>query len=178
MRLTQSEFNESFRQVFTIHLPVRWPHFTPLIRTLTTGHLHLGTVTMHRGFRTSTPSSPTPPRRAAPPPKTQHTAQKGGDTSMRVLQVAVKNPAPLPHLQVGPGLCLRHYMEQASDVTGTPVPHTDDGHPLCLSYHLKGVCNSNYGSRHAHRNLYSHKQGVLSARKSRFCAAQPPVSEI
>ena len=36
VRLIQTDFNESFRQVFTRHLPVRWPHFTPLIRTLTT----------------------------------------------------------------------------------------------------------------------------------------------
>ena len=30
-RLIQNEFNESFRQVFTSHLLVRWPHLTPLI---------------------------------------------------------------------------------------------------------------------------------------------------
>ena len=38
VRLIQTEFNESLRQVFTSHLLVCWPHLTPLIRTLTTGH--------------------------------------------------------------------------------------------------------------------------------------------
>ena len=31
VRLVQTKFNESFRQVFTSHLLVCWPHFTPLI---------------------------------------------------------------------------------------------------------------------------------------------------
>ena len=48
--LIQTKFNESFRQVFTSHLPVRWPHLTPLIRTLTTGHFRPDTVTMPGGF--------------------------------------------------------------------------------------------------------------------------------
>ena len=30
VRLIQTQFNESFRQVFTSHLLVRWPHLTPL----------------------------------------------------------------------------------------------------------------------------------------------------
>ena len=30
-RLIKNEFNENFRQVFTSHLLVRWPHLTPLI---------------------------------------------------------------------------------------------------------------------------------------------------
>ena len=29
VRLIQIEFNESFRQVFTSHLLVHWPHLTP-----------------------------------------------------------------------------------------------------------------------------------------------------
>ena len=66
-------------------------------------------------------------------------------------------------------------MEKA---TGAPVPQTDDGRPFCLSYHLKGVCNSNCCGRHAHRTLYPHEQGVLSAWKSQFCTAPPPVTEI
>ena len=31
VQLVQTEFNKRFRQVFTRHLPVRWPHVTPLI---------------------------------------------------------------------------------------------------------------------------------------------------
>ena len=50
VRLIQTEFNKSFRQVFTSHLPVHWPHLNPLIRTLTTGHFHPDTVTMPGGF--------------------------------------------------------------------------------------------------------------------------------
>ena len=68
--LIQNEFNESFRQVFTIHLPVRWPHFTPLIRTLTTVHFHLDTVTMPGGFRHNLPTAITPHQTIAPPYKT------------------------------------------------------------------------------------------------------------
>ena len=48
--LIQTEFNKSFSQVFTSHLPVCWPHYTPLIITLTTGHFHPGTVNMPGGF--------------------------------------------------------------------------------------------------------------------------------
>ena len=29
VRIIQTEFNKSFRQVFTSHLPVCWPHLTP-----------------------------------------------------------------------------------------------------------------------------------------------------
>ena len=90
----------------------------------------------------------------------------------------VQNPAPLPHHQVGPGFRLRQSMDQAEETTGMPVTQTDDSRPFCLSYHLKGVCNSNYGDRHAHRTLSSHEQGVLSAWKSRFCTTQPPVNKI
>ena len=44
VRLIQTEL--SFQQFFTSHLPVRWPHLTPLIRTLTMGHFRPDTVTM------------------------------------------------------------------------------------------------------------------------------------
>ena len=50
VQLIQTEFNKSFRQAFTSHLPVLWTHFTPLICTLNTGNYHLGTVTMPEGF--------------------------------------------------------------------------------------------------------------------------------
>ena len=58
VRLIQTEFNESFRQVFTSHLPVHWPHPTPLIRTLTTGHFRPDTVKMPGGFRLNMPTAP------------------------------------------------------------------------------------------------------------------------
>ena len=57
VRLIKTEFNESFRQVFTSHLPVRWHHLTPLIRTLTTGHFLPDTVTMPGGFRLNVPTA-------------------------------------------------------------------------------------------------------------------------
>ena len=60
IRLIQTDFNESFCQVFTSHLPVRWPHFTPLIRTLTTGHFHPDTVTILGGFRHNQPTAIAP----------------------------------------------------------------------------------------------------------------------
>ena len=57
VRIVQTEFIESSRQVFTSHLPVRWPHFTPLIRKLATGHFHPGMVIMPGGFRPSMPAA-------------------------------------------------------------------------------------------------------------------------
>ena len=79
VQLVQTEFNESFRQVFTSHLPVCWPHFTPLILKLTKGHFPPVTVTMPGGFRTSIINTPTPQRTSAPPLKTQAPAQCRGD---------------------------------------------------------------------------------------------------
>ena len=78
VRLIQTEFNESFCQVFTSHLPVHWPHFTPLIRTLTTRYFHPDTITMPGGFQHNLPTPITPHQNTAPPYKTP-TAQRGGD---------------------------------------------------------------------------------------------------
>ena len=39
VKLGLNESNKSGRHVFTSHLLLRWTHITPLIRTLTTGHL-------------------------------------------------------------------------------------------------------------------------------------------
>ena len=127
---------------------------------------------MPGGFRHNLPTAITPHQNTAPPYKTT-TAQRGGDQYTATSKVAIQNPTPLPHLQVGPGFRLWQSMEQAERTTGAPVPQTDDGHPLCLSYHLKGVCNSKCGGRHAHRMISQHEQGVLSVWKSRFCAAPP-----
>ena len=66
IRLIQTEFNESFRQAFTSHIPVHWTQFTPLIRTLTTGNFHPGTVTMPGGFRKSLPTTVAPHQSAGP----------------------------------------------------------------------------------------------------------------
>ena len=79
VRLIQTEFDESFRQVFTSHLPVLWTHFTPLIRTLATGHFHPGTVTIPWGFWHSLPTTITAHRTAAPPHKTLTTVQRVGE---------------------------------------------------------------------------------------------------
>ena len=108
VRLIQTEFNESFRQVFTSHLPVRWPHLTPLIRTLTTGHFHSDTVTMPGGFQLNIPTALTPYQEKSPPHRAP--AQRGGYDHTATSQVVVQNPNPLPHLQVGPGFRLRQSM--------------------------------------------------------------------
>ena len=176
VRIIQTEFNESFRQVFTSHLPVRWPHLTPLIRTLTTGHFCPDTVTMPGGFHLNVPTAPPSYRAAAP--QNRAPAHQGGEEHTATSQVAVQNPNPLPHLQVGTGFRLRQSMEQSNVTTGSPVPQTADGRPFCLSYHLKGVCNSNCGGRHSHRTLSPHKRGILSTWKSLFCAETHPVAEI
>ena len=176
VRLIQTEFNKSFRQVFTSHLPVRWPHLTPLIRTLMTGHFRPDTVTMPGGFRHNFPAALTPHQVTALPQRAP--AQRGGDDHTATSQVAVQNPNPLPHLQVGPMFRLRKSMEQAAIATGTPVPQTADGRQSCLSYHLKDVCNSNCGGRHAHRPISTHEWGILIAWKSRFCIEPHLVTEI
>ena len=67
IRLMQTEFNKIFQQVFAGHLLVLWPHFTPLTRTLTTGHCHPGTVTMPGGFHPKIPCTKAPP--INPPPQ-------------------------------------------------------------------------------------------------------------
>ena len=176
IRLIQTEFNKSFRHVFTSHLLVRWPHLTPLIRTLMTRHFRPDKITMPGGFRLNVPTAPASYRATDPPHRAP--AQRGGDEHTATSKVAVKNPNPLPHLQVGTGFRLRKLMEQAITATGSPVPQRSDGRPFCLSYHLKSVCNSNCGGCHAHRTLSSHERGVLSAWKSRFCADTHLVSEI
>ena len=113
VRLVQTKFKESFHQFFTIRLPVLCPHFTPLIRTLTTGHFHLGTVTMPGLFRPNIPTALTAQQTTDPTYKTSVPAQRGGEASTHTSQVVVHNPAPLPHLQIGPGFRLRKSMEQA-----------------------------------------------------------------
>ena len=67
--LVHTEFNESFRQVFMIPLPVRWPHFAPLVRTLTTGHFRANSVSMTGGFKDHTPP---PPRKRTITKHTSH----------------------------------------------------------------------------------------------------------
>ena len=77
VQLIQTEFNESLRQVFTSQLPVHWPHFTPLTRTLTTAHFHPDTITMLGGFRHNLPTAITPHCTTDPHYKTP-TAQRVG----------------------------------------------------------------------------------------------------
>ena len=128
VRLIQTEFKESFRQVFTSHLPVRWPHRTPLIRSLMTGNFRPDMVTMPEGLGHNVPAALTPYRTTDRPHR--EPAQRGGDDHTATSQVAVQNPNPLPHLQVGPGFRLRQSMEQATIATGTPVPQTADSRPF------------------------------------------------
>ena len=84
VRRIQTEFNESFRQVFTSHLLVRWPHSTPLIRTFATVHFNLGTVTMHREL----PTTVTSHRSAGPPHKTLTTSYIGKKANTATSQMA------------------------------------------------------------------------------------------
>ena len=130
---------------------------------------------MPGGFRLNMPTAPQTYRTAAP--QNGAPAHQGGEEHTATSQVAVQNPNPLPHLQVRPGFRLRQSMEQSNVTTGSPVPQRSDGRPFCLSYHLKGVCNSNCGYRHAHRTLSLHEQGTLSTCKSRFCSETHPVAE-
>ena len=95
--LVQTKFNKSFRQVFASHLPERWIHFIPLIRTLTTGHFHPGTVTMPGGFCPIIPpqhcnhsgttkySSPAPQKTTSSATRRRrlHTLATGSDTKSR-----------------------------------------------------------------------------------------------
>ena len=111
VRLIQTEFNESFRRVFTSYLPVRCPHLTPLIRTLTTGQFCPDTVTMPGGFHLSMLTTPVSFRATSPQSRAQ--TQKLCDEHTATSQVAVQNPNPLPHLQVRPGFRLRQSMEQS-----------------------------------------------------------------
>ena len=54
VRLVQTDFNESYRKVFTSSLPVRWPHLETLTKTLTTGHLRPESVVMSVFFQEQT----------------------------------------------------------------------------------------------------------------------------
>ena len=110
VRLIQTEFNGSFRQVFTSHLPVRWPHLTPLIRILTTGHLRPDRVTMPGGFCLNMPTVPVSYRATSSQSRAQ--TQRRGDKHTATSQVALKNANPPPHLQVGPGFRLLQSMEK------------------------------------------------------------------
>ena len=66
---------------------------------------------------------------------------------------AVENPLPISALQVGLGFKLHLSMDMSEEMTGEAAPLTDNVHPFCLSFHLKGVCNSNFGGRHANQCL-------------------------
>ena len=60
VRPVQNEFNEILQKVFTRHIHVRWPHFSSLIRTLITGHLHPGTNKINGVFIEETRPAPPP----------------------------------------------------------------------------------------------------------------------
>ena len=110
--LVLAEFNENLSQVFTSPLPVRWPHFAPLARSLTTEHFRANTVSMPGGFKEHITSCPPPlppqirqqtqaylPPTSVPPP--------GRMSDARTVQVREMNPALNPLLRVGPGFKLR-----------------------------------------------------------------------
>ena len=94
VRLIHTKFNKSFRQVFTSHLPVRWPHLTPLIRTLTTGYFCPDTATVPGGFRLNVPTALAPYRATAPLHRAP--AQRGGDEHTATSQVAVQTQTLYP----------------------------------------------------------------------------------
>ena len=68
-------------------------------------------------------------------------------TPSRHCQVTTQNLCPATHLQVAPGFRLSRTIDAAAD-EGVGKNFTDDYHHFCMGYHLKGVCNSNYGGRH------------------------------
>ena len=144
VRLIQTELNESFRQVFASHLPVRWSHLNPLIRTLTTRHFRPDTVTMPVGFRLNMPTAPQTYRSA--PPQKRAPAHQGGEEHTATSQVEVKNPNPLPHLQVRPGFRMRQSMEQSNLTTGFPcaqgAPLVRGERPVCVTAAAVGVAHT------------------------------------
>ena len=61
------------------------------------------------------------------------------------------------------GFNIRLAVYTAEEMIGSAVPLTDADRPFFLGYHLKGVCNSNCGSRQAHRVFLVSKHGLLAA---------------
>ena len=183
IHLIQTEFNESFRQVFVIPLPVRWSHFAPLVRNLTTGHFRASSVSIPGGFKDlkSPPQKTRHQQQGNPaPPAAPRTGDSRCSIGARPVQVQEHNPAPNPQLQVGPGFNLRLVMDMAAGSFGYPVPLTDDGRPFCLIFHLEGVCNSHCGGRQAHWWITARGNGTLVGWKARYCAtiSPPPVQDI
>ena len=133
---------------------------------------------MPRGFRSNILHTPAPPIIVLTPPPPKIQAQRVGGATVFSHQLAVQNPSSIPHLQVVPVFFLRHSMEKSAGTTGTPVLLTYNSRQFFFSYHLKGVCNSNWGRRHVHRTLSLYKDRVLSAWKSQFCTAPPPVTKV
>ena len=76
-----TEFKERLQKVLASQPLVNWPHFTPLIWTLTPGHFHPGTVTMPKGFRPIILKKPAPLREIStpPPPSKNSSTERGGN---------------------------------------------------------------------------------------------------
>ena len=94
--LAQTKFNKSFRQVFTSHLPFRWPQFGTLIRTLPTGHSYPVTVTIPGGFK-HTATLP-PPISIMPLPRTHPPNSSSGVGGLKTFtqKVAVQTLCQSP----------------------------------------------------------------------------------
>ena len=120
IRIVQNHFNKSFWQVFTSHLTIIFPHFDKIIRTLTKGNFHPGTITMPGGFRHTSMPAPTTSRSIVSAPLTlhPHLSSGGGGSTNHTQQVSVQNPAPIAHLKVGIGFCLRKSMDMYTETTG------------------------------------------------------------
>ena len=101
IRLVQKEFNKSFQKVFMIPLPICWPHFALVVRTLTTGDFQVNSISMPGGFKYHKP----PPQQTRhqkqgnlPPPVAPQTTDPSRLIGATTVQVQEHNPAPNPQL--------------------------------------------------------------------------------
>ena len=91
-------------------------------------------------------------------------------------QEAVTNLAPTPQLQVGLSFKSPIAMDMLEEMTVEDVPLTCHNNPLFINFHLKGMCSSKCGGRHAHRCLCSSEHGLLATQKAQFyCSSLPLV---
>ena len=65
-------------------------------------------------------------------------------------------------MKIGPGFRIRTAIDEA-EANKVNTPLTYDSCHFCLLYHLKGVCNTNYGGRNFHRPLSQSEFGRLGS---------------
>ena len=133
----------------------------------------------------STTKAPSPPTCSALPPGISNSPSRNRHhptpqvQSRRGNQVQEHKPHPTPHMQIGPGFRICNAID-ASAADGVDILQTDDGHHFCLLYHLKGVCNMYWGSRHLHIPLSQNEFGRLGKWCDRYYSRDEasPVREV